>query len=83
MRIQKSLKLAINILIHSKLRSWLTIIGIIIGVAAIVAIISIGDGAQANLQARLGGLGADLVTVTPGFQRAGGAFGGGGRGGFG
>ncbi len=76
MRIQKSFKLAVNILIHSKLRSWLTIIGIVIGVAAIVAIISIGEGAQVSLQSRLGGLGADQVTVTPGFQRAsGGGFG--------
>jgi putative ABC transport system permease protein len=84
MKIQKSFQLAINILVHSKLRSWLTIIGIVIGVAAIVAIISIGEGAQVSLQSRLGGLGADLVTVSPGFQRAGGAFGGGrGGGGFG
>jgi putative ABC transport system permease protein len=76
MRIQKSFKLAVNILLHSKLRSWLTIIGIIIGVAAIVAIVSIGKGAQASVQSRLGGLGADLITVSPGFQRASGNFGG-------
>ena len=79
MKFQKSFKLALNILLHSKLRSWLTIIGIVIGVAAIVAIVSIGDGAQVSVQQRLGGLGADLVTVSPGFQRAGGFnFGGGG-----
>ena len=71
--------LALNILLHSKLRSWLTIIGIVIGVAAIVAIVSIGEGAQANVQERLGGLGADLITVSSGFQRAAGGF----RGGFG
>jgi putative ABC transport system permease protein len=84
MKLQKSFKLAVNILLHSKLRSWLTIIGIVIGVAAIVAIVSIGEGAQANVQARLGGLGADLITVSPGFQRASGGFrnfgGGGGSG---
>ena len=70
MRLQKSFKLALNILLHSKLRSWLTIIGIVIGVAAIVAIVSIGEGAQASVQERLGGLGADIITVSPGFQRA-------------
>ena len=79
MKLKKSFQLALNILLHSKLRSWLTIIGIVIGVASIVAIVSIGEGAQANVQERLGGLGADLITVSSGFQRAAGGF----RGGFG
>ncbi len=79
MKIKKSFKLALNILLHSKLRSWLTVIGIVIGVAAIVAIVSIGEGAQANVEERLSGLGADLITVSPGFERASGGF----RGGFG
>ena len=87
MKFQKSFRLALNILLHSKLRSWLTIIGIVIGVAAIVAIVSIGEGAQANVQERLSGLGADLITVSSGFQRASGGFrgfsGGGDRGGGG
>lgn len=74
MRLKKSFELALNILIHSKLRSWLTIIGIVIGVAAIVAIVSIGEGAQANVQARLSGLGSDIITVTPGGGRASGGF---------
>ena len=86
MKFQKSFRLALNILLHSKLRSWLTIIGIVIGVAAIVAIVSIGEGAQLNVQERLAGLGADLITVSPGFERAFGGFrgfGGGGGGGQG
>ena len=74
MRIQTSYKLALNILLHSKLRSWLTIIGIVIGVAAIVAIVSIGEGASASVQQRLGGLGQDIFTVSPGFNRARGGF---------
>ena len=81
MRLQKSFKLALNILLHSKLRSWLTIIGIVIGVAAIVAIVSIGKGAQLNVQERLGGLGADLISVSSGFERASGGFRGFGGGG--
>jgi len=79
MRLSKSLKLALNILLHSKLRSWLTILGIVIGVAAVVAIVSIGEGLQQNVQNRLGGLGADLITISPGAGRASGGF----RGGFG
>ena len=63
-------RLSLSHVKKSKMRSWLTIIGIVIGVAAVVAIISIGQGMQESVQARLGGLGADLITVTPGFSRA-------------
>jgi len=79
MKFKKSFQLALNILFHSKLRSWLTIIGIIIGIAAVVSIVSISQGAQEQLKARLGNLGADIITVSPGFSRARGmGFGGGG-----
>lgn len=82
MRFKKSFQLALNILIHSKLRSWLTIIGIIIGIGAVVSIVSISQGAQQQLESQLGSLGADILTVTPGMSRAknfGGGFAGGGR----
>ncbi|MBI5066424.1 ABC transporter permease [Candidatus Woesearchaeota archaeon] len=79
MKLNKCLKLALNILLHSKLRSWLTIVGIVIGVAAVVAIVSIGQGLQQNVQSRLGGLGADIITISPGGGKAAGGF----RGGFG
>jgi putative ABC transport system permease protein len=81
MRYKKSFQLAMNMLVHSKLRSWLTIIGIIIGIAAVVSIISMSLGAQAELENMLGSLGADVLTVSPGVQRAfGTGFGGGERG---
>lgn len=70
MRIKKSTELALNILLHSKLRSWLTIIGIIIGIASVIAILSMSSGAQRQLEEQMSGLGADLVTVSPGFSRA-------------
>jgi putative ABC transport system permease protein len=78
MRIGKSFQLALNILLHSKLRSWLTIIGIIIGIGAVVSIVSISQGAEEQLQNSLGNLGADILTVSPGFSQARG-FGGGFR----
>lgn len=77
MRTFKSFKLALNILFHSKLRSWLTILGIVIGIAAVVSIVSISQGAQENLEDRLGSFGADILTITSGFTKAG--FGGGFR----
>jgi len=82
MRFNKSLKLAVNILVHSKLRSWLTIIGIVIGIAAVVAIVSIGAGMQQNVESRLGGLGADIITISPGGGRASASFRGGHGGGM-
>lgn len=82
MRFNKSLKLAVNILVHSKLRSWLTIIGIVIGIAAVVAIVSIGEGMQQNVESRLGGLGADMITISLGGGRASASFRGGHGGGM-
>jgi putative ABC transport system permease protein len=80
MRLKKSFQLAWNILIHSKLRSWLTILGIVIGIAAVVSIVSISVGAEQQLEEGLGDLGADILTITPGFSKARGmtGFGGGG-----
>ncbi len=74
MRLKDTLKLSLNELRHSKLRTWLTIIGIIIGIAAVVSIVSIGQGLQATVSSNLGGLGADIITVQSGFNRASGGF---------
>ncbi|VVB97242.1 MacB-like periplasmic core domain protein [uncultured archaeon] len=83
MKLNKCSKHAFNMVLHSKLRSWLTITGIVIGVAAVIAIVSIGDGMQQSLNAQMNALGGDIVTITPGFERGGGMFGyrGGGGGG--
>ena len=66
----ETLKLSFNNLRHSKLRSWLTIIGIVIGVAAVVAIVSIGQGLQNSVADQLSGLGGDTIIISPGFSRA-------------
>ncbi len=80
MKVNKLFKFAGNLLLHSKLRSWLTIVGIVIGVAAIIAIVSLGTGLQESVSSQLGGLGADIISVSPGFSRAQGFRGGGGEG---
>src|SRR5659263_257968 len=84
MKLNKCFKHAFNMVLHSKLRSWLTITGIVIGVAAVIAIVSIGDGMQQSLNAQLNALGGDIVTISAGFERGGGGGfdrGGGGGGG--
>ncbi len=70
MKINKSFKIALNIILHSRLRSWLTIVGIVIGIAAIVSIVSIGQGAERTLEQNLNSLDANIITVSPGFSRA-------------
>ena len=57
-------------LVHSKLRSWLTIIGIVIGVGAVVGIVSLGDAMQAQVQSRLSTLDLAHMSISPGFSRA-------------
>ncbi|MCX6821411.1 MAG: ABC transporter permease [Candidatus Aenigmarchaeota archaeon] len=77
MKLNDIIKLSMNSLSHRGLRSWLTILGIVIGVAAVVSIISIGSGTRQAISSQLGGLGANIITVSPGFERAfGGGFGG-------
>jgi putative ABC transport system permease protein len=52
--------------ISHRLRSFLTILGIVIGVAAVIALMSIGRGAQAEILSRIETLGSDLIFVRPG-----------------
>ncbi|HEX7628591.1 MAG TPA: ABC transporter permease [Candidatus Methanoperedens sp.] len=75
MKLKKCSKHAFNMVLHSKLRSWLTITGIVIGEAAVIAIVSIGDGMQQTLNAQLNALGGDIVTISPGAERGGGMYG--------
>jgi len=80
MKFNDTVKLSLNNLTHRGLRSWLTILGIVIGVAAVVAILSIGAGLQQTISSQLNSLGADVITIRPGFSRASGqGFGGGFR----
>jgi len=55
-----------------KLRSFLTILGIVIGVAAVISLMSIGRGASADILARIEGIGSDLITISPGASFFGG-----------
>jgi putative ABC transport system permease protein len=65
------LRLAFSRLATSRLRSALTMLGVIIGVASVVALVGIGQGTSSNITARLSGLGTNLLTVTPGATRTG------------
>ena len=57
---------AASILVHNKLRSILSMLGILIGVAAVIAMLALGAGAQESMKDSLASLGSNLVTIRPG-----------------
>src|SRR5690606_34621212 len=66
MNIVRSFRLALVGLTVNKLRSFLTMLGIIIGVAAVITLLSVGRGVQLFVSAEFGGLGNNLLFVFPG-----------------
>jgi putative ABC transport system permease protein len=70
MRNSTYLKMGLNMLVHSKLRSWLTIIGIVIGIGSVVGIVSLGDAMQANVESTLADMDLTKITITPGYTKA-------------
>ncbi|BFM38751.1 ABC transporter permease [Synechocystis sp. LKSZ1] len=70
MEFQESLKMAVSMLMANKLRSTLTMLGIIIGNASVVAMIGIGQGAQQLATDKLSDLGPNVMFVLPGSRRA-------------
>lgn len=76
MRILATIIISLRALRRNKMRSFLTALGIIIGVAAVIAMVSIGNGAKAQVEAQVASLGQNVVTVFPGSVTTGGARGG-------
>jgi putative ABC transport system permease protein len=69
----ESLRVATRSLRVNKLRSALTMLGIVVGVGAVVCMVSVGAGAQAEVSERIRTLGANLLLVMPGARSSGGA----------
>jgi len=78
MALAASVSSALEALWANKLRSVLTMLGIIIGVSAVIVMIALGEGASASVQQRLARLGTNLLTVFPGSGNVGGVRLGGG-----
>jgi len=76
MKLADILRLSLNGLTHRGLRSWLTILGIIVGVAAVIAMLSIGAGMSQSMESEMSSFGADVLTVSAGQTRAFGPEGG-------
>ncbi|HMC54484.1 MAG TPA: ABC transporter permease [Gemmatimonadaceae bacterium] len=69
MVITEIISVALGALRANKLRSLLTMLGIVIGVAAVIAMVALGTGAQTAVKERIASLGTTLLTVMPGQQR--------------
>jgi putative ABC transport system permease protein len=66
------IRVAFRALVRNKMRAALTMLGIIIGVSAVIAMVSIGQGAQASVQAQIESIGTNLLFVSAGAQNVGG-----------
>ena len=66
-------RIALHALRRNKLRSFLTMLGIIIGVGAVIAMVAIGEGAKALVRAQIASLGTNVLVVIPGTMTQGGA----------
>lgn len=66
------IKIAINALMRNKMRAFLTMLGIIIGVASVIAMLAIGQGSKKSIQDQVSSMGSNLVFVMPASQMRGG-----------
>jgi putative ABC transport system permease protein len=71
MKLSEVIRISWEALTKNKVRSLLTMLGIIIGVAAVIMVIAISAGTEATISDQITGLGSDLVFITPNFTRGG------------
>jgi putative ABC transport system permease protein len=69
-------RIALRALVRNKLRSFLTTLGVVIGVGAVIAMMAIGSGAKARVEAAFAAMGTDLLIVLPGSTSTSGVHGG-------
>jgi putative ABC transport system permease protein len=72
MKLVEALALAISGLSANRLRSALTMLGILIGVAAVIVLVAVGNGTSVQVQKQIQSLGANIITIFPSNQRVGG-----------
>ncbi len=69
----KTLRIALDALMRNRVRSLLTMLGVIIGVAAVIVTVAIGAGARVSVQNQINSLGSNLIVVLPGSVTQSGA----------
>ncbi len=72
----QTFRVALRALARNKMRSFLTTLGVVIGVSAVIAMVAIGDGAKARVEQAFASMGSNMLIILPGTSTAGGAMGG-------
>jgi putative ABC transport system permease protein len=72
----QTVRIAAQALLRNKFRTFLTMLGIVIGVFAVIAMVAVGQGAQAVVQGAFSSMGSNMLVVMSGASKQGGAFGG-------
>jgi putative ABC transport system permease protein len=72
----QTFRVALRALRRNKMRSFLTTLGMVIGVSAVIAMVAIGDGAKSRVEQAFASMGSNMLVVLPGSTSGGGAMGG-------
>ena len=72
MNIVNLFRIAVRALLRNKMRSFLTMLGIIIGVGSVIAMLAIGEGSKVSIREEMSSMGTNMIMVMPNFQRRGG-----------
>jgi len=72
MRLLNLFKIASKAIILNKMRTLLTMLGIIIGVAAVIAMLAIGEGSKESIKTQISSMGSNMITIRPGADMRGG-----------
>lgn len=72
MNIKNLLKIALKALNNNKMRCFLTMLGVIIGVGAVIAMLAIGQGSRNSIKAQISEMGSNMIMIFPGAERRGG-----------
>ncbi|MGB5434835.1 MAG: ABC transporter permease [Maribacter sp.] len=72
MRLLNLLKIAFKAIVLNKMRTLLTMLGIIIGVASVIAMLAIGEGSKASIRDTISSMGSNMITIRPGSDVRGG-----------
>lgn len=73
MKLINLIRIAFRAIQRNKLRAFLTMLGIIIGVASVIAMIAIGQGSKQSIQSQIKGMGSNMITIRPSSNVMGGA----------
>ena len=72
MKILNLIKIALKALVNNKMRGFLTMLGIIIGVASVITMLAIGQGSKKSIQSQISEMGSNMIMISPGADMRGG-----------